>query len=422
MVALPVEQMANASIDNRLVSGYTQYLELRIRFLLDRYRRFPDFPGVQTGYSSISGQEFSAEDCFPYSWINGRGACVFARFADSFPQYRQDLYAFAEQALEALEQHAHKNDGHFPFAANLDGTERDLGCVCPPGYRSCSDLYAAMGFLELGSRRPDAARLRMARQIFADALAALEAQRFVTEPELTPPDRVLENPWSIALDVANEYFKQLHDAQYLAHGAKIVAYLLDCYYLQDHGYYVEYATPDGQPFGDEEGRYIVDPGHAIEFCSFSLEFARLARDHPRYAPLRQRIDRHIPNLLRWNLHHGWNPRHPGIYKTIDGKTVQPVNDTMPWWILPETLLALILAYERTRADDLLEWYQRAHNAYFSTYMNPKTDYGPFQNIAGPTGQPVDIVPACKFQDPEFHSGKNLLSVVQVAQRLGLASA
>jgi hypothetical protein len=59
------------------------------------------------------------------------------------------------------------------------------------------------------------------------------------------------------------------------------------------------------------------------------------------------------------------------------------------------------------------------NAYFLTYMNPLTQYGPFQNISGRTGVPVAIVPACKFQDPEFHSGKNLLSIVEVARRTGL---
>jgi len=412
--------MVEPCIDNSLVSGYTQYLELRVQFLLDRCRRFPDFPGIQTGYNSISGQEFQPEDRFPYSWISGRGACVFARFADYFPQYRDDLNTFAEQALRALEQHWHKNNQHFPFAANLDGTERDLGCACPRDHRSCSDLYAAMGFLEFGSRRRDADRIRMARRIFADTIAALEACRFVTEPDPTPPDRVLENPWSVALDVANEYFKHLQDSQYLAYGAKIVAYLLNRYYLEDEGCYIEYVTPDGRPFADEEGRDIVDPGHAIEFCSFALEFARLARDRREYAALCQRVEQRVLPLLRWNVQNGWNRRHPGIYKTIDGRTTRPVNDTMPWWILPETLLALILAYEQTRERDLLELYQRAHNAYFSTYMNPKTSYGPYQNIDGQTGQPVDIVPACKFQDPEFHSGKNLLTVVHVARRLGFA--
>jgi mannose/cellobiose epimerase-like protein (N-acyl-D-glucosamine 2-epimerase family) len=417
-MAAPVRQMIAPRIDGDLMREYRDYLTVRIEFLLDRYRRFPKFPGVQTGYNSITGQEFPPEDLYPYSWINGRGACVFARFADAFPQYREDLHAFAQHTIEALEAHWRINDRHFPFMANLDGTERKVGAGCPPGFKSYSDLYAAMGFLEYGVRRRDAGRLDMARQIFEETVHALEQNRFVTEPDPTPPDRLLENPWSVALDVANEFAKQLGDRRYLAHGAQAVAYLLDHYFLADRGYYIEYITPDGRPFVDEEGRDIVDPGHAIEFCAFAIEFARLAEQGGQYADLCRRITAVAPALLRWNVEHGWNRRHPGIYKTIDAKRGRPVNNTMPWWILPETLLSLLLAYERTRDAGFLQSYQDAHNAYFSTYMNPRTSYGPFQNISGQTGEPVDIVPACKFQDPEFHSGKNLLTVTEVAERLG----
>ena len=41
----------------------------------------------------------------------------------------------------------------------------------------------------------------------------------------------------------------------------------------------------------------------------------------------------------------------------------------------------------------------------------------YQNIDGKTGKPVDLVPACKFQDPEFHSGKNILTVTEVYKRI-----
>lgn len=419
MIATPVKQMTEPLIDGRLVSGYLDYLRIRAKFLLSRYHRFPDFPGVHTGYNSITGREFRSEDLYPYSWINGRGACVFARFADYFPQYRDDLNAFAKHAIEALEEHWRINGGHFPFMANHDGTERSVGCVCPPGFKSYSDLYACMGLLEYGARRHDADRMRMARQIFEETYRALEDDQFVTEPDPTPPDRVLENPWSVALDLANEFVKQLGDHRYLGHGAKLASQLLDHYYLEDKGYYIEYITPDGKPFEDEEGRHIVDPGHAVEFCCFALEFARLAENSTEYVELCRRLTKVVPKLLLWNVKNGWNRQHPGIYKTIDAKTGRAINDTMPWWILPETLLALVLAYERTREAMFLQVYRDAHNAYFSTYMNPITNYGPFQNVSGRTGEPVDIVPACKFQDPEFHSGKNLLAVTEVAKRIGL---
>jgi mannose/cellobiose epimerase-like protein (N-acyl-D-glucosamine 2-epimerase family) len=386
--------------------------------LLDRFRRFPEFPGVQTGYDSITGEEFGAGDLFPYSWINGRGVCVFSRFADHFPEHGDGLRAFADHTVAALEMHRRINGGHFPFQAHLDGTERPVGVSCPPGFKSYSDLYAGAGFVEYGARRHDAARTQTARGIFEETYEALGKNHFVTEPDPTPPDRILENPWSVALDLANECVKQI-DPRYVAHGAALLSHLLDRYYLPDEGYYVEYITADGRVFEDEAGRRIVDPGHAIEFCCFSLEFARLAAKRTEQAALVQRIDQIIPDLLRTNVRMGWNLRHPGIFKTIDATSGEPVNDTMPWWILPETMLALMLAYERTGEGSFLEMYRDAHNAYFLTYMNPLTQYGPFQNISGRTGTPVAIVPACKFQDPEFHSGKNLLTVVEVARRIGL---
>ena len=418
MRTLPVRPMAEAAFGPATAQQYLEYLEMRVEFLLDRFRRFPDFPGVQTGYSSITGEEFGAGDLFPYSWINGRGACVFARFADQFPEHKDELNAFARHAIEALEMHQRINGGHFPFQAKLDGTEREVGVSCPPGFKSYSDLYAAAGFLEYGVRRGDAGRKEMGQRIFQDTYAAIGENRFVTEPDPTPPDRLLENPWSVALDLANECTKQI-DTAYLTHGAALVTHLLDRFYLPERGYYVEYVTPDGRVFEDEAGRRIVDPGHSIEFCCFALEFARLAGGHADFSGLVRRIDEVIPALLKWNVRHGWNERFPGIYKTIDAETGRPVNDTMPWWILPETLLALMLCYERTHDPENLEMFKDAHNAYFSRYMNPLTRYGPFQNISGSTGEPVDIVPACKFQDPEFHSGRNLLTVVGVAKRVGL---
>ena len=247
-------------------------------------------------------------------------------------------------------------------------------------------MYAGAGFVEYGARRKDSDRAHTGRRIFEETYTALGQNHFVTEPDPTPPDRILENPSSVALDLANECVKQI-DAGYLRHGAALVTHLLGRYYLPEKGYFVEYVTLDGHVFEDEEGRRIVDPGHLIEFCCFTLEFARLVKGHPEFAEVMRRIDQVIPNLLKWNVRTGWNAQHPGIYETIDAESGRPVNDTMPWWILPETMLALILSYEHTGYLECLEMYRDT---------------------------------ACKFQDPEFHSGKNLLSVVEVAKRIGLA--
>jgi mannose/cellobiose epimerase-like protein (N-acyl-D-glucosamine 2-epimerase family) len=386
-------------------------------FLLKRKRKFKDFPGVQTGYNSITAAEFPKSDLLSYSWINGRGACVFSRFSRAFPNLASELEPYATSVIETLEDHWQKNNRSFPFLVELNGKEKVVGQPKPSGSMSYSDLYAAMGFLEYGATFSDGKRIQTAKDIFERTIAALRKNHFVTEPDLTPSDRVLENPWSVAVDLANEFAKQLHDSAYLDAGAELITHLLDRYYRADRGAFVEYVTPAGKPFVDENGMETADPGHAIEFCSFALEFSRLSEIAGRHEGLRAKVNEVAPRVMTWNISNGWNPSHPGIYKTIDARTRKPINETMPWWILPETILALLLAYERTRNPAYVKSYQLAHDTYFSTYMNPRTDWGPFQNIDGKTGAPVDIVPACKFQDPEFHSGKNLLTAAEVLRRL-----
>lgn len=417
MKHVPVATLKKAVLDEGLVHDYRKYLTARIEFLLNRFQKYPDFPGVQTGYNSITGNEFSKEDIFSYSWINGRGACVFSRFAVCFPEYEERLRSFASHVISAMEMHWQVNHQHFPFMANLDATEKDVGVRPPEGYKSYSDLYACAGFLEFGSRWKDQKRVAMAKEVFQETADALDRKKFVTEPQPTPEDRILENPWSVSVDLANEFVKLLQDRSYLEVAARLITHLLDHYYIEEHEAFVEYITPGGEPFRDEQGRYVVDPGHAIEFCSFCLEFRRLAQTRNEYASLCRRIGDLIPKLILWNLEHGWNKKHPGIYKTIDAISGTPVNDNMPWWILPETMLALVLSYESTRDGVFLELFKQAHNAYFTRYMNPKTSFGPYQNIDGKTGKPVDVVPACKFQDPEYHSGKNLLTITEVIKRL-----
>ena len=369
------------------------------------------------GYNSITGEEFSEEDIYSYSWINGRGLCVFVRFADHFPNYKVPLLEFATHVVGCMIEQWEINNHHFPFMANLDGTEKDVGCTCPVGYKSYSDLYACIGLIEYGSKLKEKKYIDMAKKIFKEIVQSLENNQFISEPDPIPNDKLFENPWSCTVDLANEFTKHLDDTQYIDIGARLIEHLLDNFYFEELGAYVEYITPDGDLFADEKGRYTVDPGHSIEFCSFCLEFCRVAEKKNLHKNLCEKIKRVIPGLLIWNVKNGWNKNHPGIYKTINAKTRKPIDNTMPWWIMPETMLAIILAYERDRKDKYLDMFKEVHNTYFINYMNPLTDFGPYQNIDGATGKPVDIVPACKFQDPEFHSGKNILTITEIIRRL-----
>ncbi|MBN1396160.1 MAG: AGE family epimerase/isomerase [Pirellulales bacterium] len=412
-----VDSSEKALFDDRLIEAYHEYLHLRIRFLLQRFERFRDFPGVHTGYNSITGEEFPAEELFSYSWINGRGACVFARFARHFPRQAPQLTAYARHVVEVIERHLEAHAGRLPFRLNPGEAETLPHSPSPQEHRSYSDLYGCLGLLEYGALTEDAVRIEAAKRLLHESLEALESGNFLLEPDPTFPDRISENPWSAALDLANEFAKQLSDQSYLDVGARLAKRLLDTHYLPQVGALAEYVRPEGGPFVDPEGRLAVDPGHAVEFAGFALEFARLAQQAGIHGNLCMRINDVCPRLASWNIEKGWNKRHPGIYKSIDADSGDPINDTMPWWILPETMLTSLLAFESTGNRRFLETYRQVNNTYFTRYLNPKTSLGPFQNIDGKTGLPIDVPPACKFQDPEFHSGKNILACVRIIKRL-----
>ncbi|TJY40743.1 hypothetical protein E5161_16480 [Cohnella pontilimi] len=418
----PIHSLSRArDVDGEAAEAYLKYLDIRAAFLIGRFRKHPDFPGVHTGYNSITGIEFAEEDNLPYGWINGRGVSAFCRFADAFPHAKDELMAFAGHTVSWLEKHLALNDGHIPFLAERSGMEKQTQCPCPKGYKSYSDLYGALAFVEYGARVQDKRLVALGVNLFDQAIDALKANRFVPEPDPIFEDRLFENPYSIALDTANDFYKLLGDARYLQMAADLTEHLLDAHYAEEAGAFVEFASLDGKPLRGENGDYIVDPGHSVEFCSFALEFARLAVQAGQFGSLAERIRRLAPKLLLWNVEKGWNRKHPGMFKSFEAVSGQPVNRTMPWWILPETMLGLLLGYECTKEELFLEKYVDAHNAYFGMYMNEKTNFGPFQNIDGDTGLPVDIVPACKFQDPEFHAGKNILTCTQVMERIGLGA-
>ncbi len=416
MTNLPVALIDDLKLDSKLIEQYEYYLIIRVKFLLERFRKFPDFPGVQTGYNSITGKEFLEDHLFSYSWINGRGAGVFSRFADYFPEYHDELMTFALHTIKAMEKHRQINSGFFPFMANENGTETTDRCSRPKDYKSYSDLHACFGFLEYGIRSGDNKCIKLAKQIFSEVITALEKNYITLEPDPIDDERISENPWSVALDLSNEFAKHLNDRSYLYIGAKIIEHILDNYYIKDVGALIEYITPDSRPYVEENGGNVIDPGHAIEFSSFALEFSRLAEKINIYPELCSRINDICPKLILWNIERGWNSNFPGFYKTIDSRTGTPLNNTMPWWGLPEAMLALLSAYERVKDKEFLNRFKDVHNAYFGNYLNQKTNWGPYQNMDGTNGRPIDIPPACKFQDPEFHSGKNILSVIDVIGR------
>jgi hypothetical protein len=93
--------------------------------------------------------------------------------------------------------------------------------------------------------------------------------------------------------------------------------------------------------------------------------------------------------------------------------VPPPGDSGCFVLQAQDADAIMVHIEQDMA--FLKHFRRVHNTYFTLYMNPPTQNGPYQT--GESGKSVDIAPACKFLDPEFHSGKNFPSITEVARRI-----
>ena len=135
----------------------------------------------------------------------------------------------------------------------------------------------------------------------------------------------------------------------------------------------------------------------------------------------ERADRDMPRLLVWDMEVGFNDRHPGLLKAVKPSTREPIIDEMPWWNLPETMRAAVLAYE-VAADDaqrkaMLEIAAKCHNAYFAFYPNRETMLFPYQTLSGESGEVIDVVPAVPEGDPLYRTNLAVLDMLDVIERI-----
>lgn len=412
----PVPQVIGAFHPSALRGQYLAYLRVRSGFLLERLRTHRDFPGFHTGYDSITGEEFPPEDILSYSWINGRGVSVLTELSQTFEEYHDEMLSQAERLVDVMRTQYRINNGHFPFVADMEGCEVDIGCSCPTGYSSYSDLYCCLGIIEYAEATGNSLLRRWVQKTFLKSYLAVRANRFVPEPSAPRQDRRFENPMSISLDVCNEFYRRVGDEQYLDMSAELLDDLFR-FHVPELNVFVESLSPVGQPLPDAEGGLTMDPGHVAEFIRYALDFRSLAASTGRHKTLASRVRSVCPDMLLTCVSRGWNSTIGGMYKTVDARTGIPIDETMPWWILPETMLTCLQTYHGTGRREFLDWFIHAHNVYFTRYMNERTTFGPFQNLNGRSGQPIRVVPACKFQDPEFHAGRNLLKAADLLEAI-----
>jgi hypothetical protein len=385
-----------------------------MRWIVERRR---SAPFLDTKLNPLTLADYTEADGwrgpdYVYGWIQGRGLEALVRhaafLAANDPTLAADLMTAArplETALTALVRRdgcasfTYRHDGLQPVRPDADG--RAIALRRDANISTFSDIFVAKGLL--------AARKALGR---ADAAEAAEWLTRIAVEIASGRFQIDEKADISAAALAKQH--EEYGPRMIMLGA--AALLATCGFSGQAGFapafirhvMSRHLAGAASLLLDTPGQDRVNPGHAIEFVGFALEYADALGTS---ADIGATTDR-LADILIASYRVG--VRGPGLALYISAETGKPLVPWFPWWSLPEAIRAAALAYERTRRADMLEIWRDAHNAFFGNYWRGEPPVA-YQTL---TEQgPVDHVPATPDLDPGYHTGLSLLSAIGAIDRL-----
>jgi hypothetical protein len=388
-------------------AAYVDVNARTLRWMLARPRRHGAF--VDTKLNPITLRDYGPRDGWrgpdvTFGWIQGRALEAIVTHAAFFevedPALAAALDASGRALYAALDRlfdaHGH---GFFAYDADLrpvwPDAEGALHAQTPPGdLFTFSDTFVLKGLVAAAMRYAPAAADRHVANLLR-VVSAIEDGRFVSD-ERQALDAAARagirdeyGPRMILLGAAS----MLH-ALGLDDAASFGRRFID-HVLARHGV--------GGALADVPGEDVSNPGHAMEFVGFGLEWLEGRDDPATVAALR--------DVLLASARIGFHG--PGISAKVVLSTGKPLSPYCPWWSLPETVRAAALLYRRTRDPAALAIWRRAHGLFFAHYWRGEPPLA-FQTLTAEG--PVDVVPATPDLDPGYHTGLSLLSSVRAMDR------
>ena len=455
-VTLPAAPTASEL--HRLIEPYQAMIVAQLRAILDRTERSEYYPWIDTKINLITGEDLPpvhpllGRDLVS-GWVQGRGLESVVKFAAWLIPFAGDgevdrLIArarrLAADLLAKLRQARTANGGHLYFFMTQAGQAFDLGpdmarmplaldAASPHGY---SDLFCAKGMYAAAHLLGDPDAVSEARAFCRAVYCDITARAFRSDqPQPADGARAWvtgafsHGPAMIALGMAALFVEFEPGPQSAELGLRLARYILDIHvnlggrWPQFREYdLVEFVDVAGDPWADESGRVVSDPGHSLEFAGLFLKFSRAVRRYGDATPAQQEairgIERIMPALLARAFANGYRPAAGGICKTVDLLTRRPVDDTMPWWSLPETIRAALAAWRAAEDDEsrraCLEILARSHNAFVTHYVRPRTHLMAVK-VRDARGEVLDVVPAYPDTDPGYHTALSLMDALDLMQ-------
>ena len=310
------------------------------------------------GYFTCLERDGTVFDTDKFVWLQGRQAWLFAMLYNAL-EPRPRWLAIARHGIDFLKAHGRDPSGQWYFSLTKDGTPLLLP------FSIFADCFAAMAFGAYARASGDGEARDIALTTYHNILRRRDDPkgRFSKAAPGTRPLRPFSIPM-ILLNLTLELEWLLPDGEFseVLHGAvrEITGVFLDA----EKGCAREFVAPDGSRVDSFEGR-LVNPGHTIEGTCFLMDAAQRMRDDAL-------VGTAVDALLR-TLAYGWDVEYGGLFSFLDAAAKPPQQlewDQKLWWVHAEALVALAMAYHRTRRDECLEWFFRVHDYTWSHFPDP----------------------------------------------------
>lgn len=398
-------------------------VETGLRFFMQRQRRAENWPFLDTKFNPNTGAELprgSRE--VVYTWFLGRGVEALVlhlevldslQFSEGEKAEARSLFGTAvAEMCRAIVRITEANNGRIPFM--VDRAFRAIGRAPDTAMISPADLFCAKGLLV----SPESAH----REAGVSMLAAA-AERVANGAIEFAPDPLGQGTLSQAMRMLFLSVPRLLDGRVSAAAQdalysvarEYIGFVMDRHFDEETKRFSEWIAPETGERGD-----YLDPGHCTEFVGLAYSALRSMDGRirsPDHDALRRRANALLPEILLSAVRAGFNQRLGGMYKAVDNRTGKPIDASMPWWNLPETMRAALFAFqaspETSLQEECLRVFAACHNAYFVHYLNRANMLFPFQTRSGESGQVLDAAPAVPEGDPLYHSNLCFLDMMPV---------
>jgi N-acylglucosamine 2-epimerase len=338
-----------------------------------------------------------------WGWSQWRAVWVFSKLYNSV-ESRPEWLNVAKGIYTFLTAHGPLEDGHWPLLLDGDGNVQR-------GYESVyNDGFAIYGLVELwrACRKEECLDLAMA------TFQATEKTLNGDEPPPAwpypiPAGRLNHGISMLFSLVYHELADATGDAAVREASQRHHQRVMGKFLRPKRGLVVEWLDLDGNEVPPPEGTVVL-PGHAIESMWMQTHIAMETGDSST-------MERTIESIRR-HLEVGWDTTYDGLFLAVDADGRSDVAwrypDSKLWWPHTEALYATLLAYEISRQEWCLEWYQRVHDYSFSHY--PVKPHGEWTQKLDRQGQVITEVVALPVKDP-FHLPRALMYGIEVLTRL-----